>query len=384
MEWECYYYSSAVKRLKFTRTLHTLVSRKNLKRSAACSNIIVISAGGIGDTVLFSLVFPRFEDLVQGSETITILLQKESAKVGFLFGKNVRIISVDFNKLAKDPSYRKALCQKLYRSNYRLVISADFLRHPKKDEVLIKACHAPQVIAMLPRAWPKYDAALLKNRALYTSLFESGPVLLDKILRWGLFADWLTKKNVPPPLITFPPVTRPPAVKCTRPTVIFIPFSAVKEKQSPASLFFAIADQIPKDYDIIISCASEEISENPSFRPLLNRANVFLDESNFENLLPILLAARLVISVDTAAMHLAVASGTLTLCLASAAYVGEIIPYAAEITPDNVTFIYTKIECQGCLGNCILSTERGMFPCVSRILQSEVLDKVQKLLGVNS
>ena len=369
--------------MNIKRKRRSLVSPKNPNRKVACSNVIIISSGGIGDTILFSLVFSRFEVLVQGNETITILLQKESAKVGFLFGKDVRIISVDFNKLVKTPSYRKEICQQLFKSNFRLVISSDFLRHPKKDEILIQACQAPQVLAMSPRTWPKYDSALLKNRALYSSLFESGPIIQDKVLRWTRFADWLTKQSAPPPQITFPPETMPPSAKGTRPTVAFIPFSAVKEKQSPASLFFAIADQIPNDYDIIVSCASGEILKNPSFRPLLNRANVFLEEADFEQLIPILRGARLVVSVDTAAMHLAVAAGTQTLCLASAAYVGEIIPYAAEITPDNVTFIYTIIECQGCLGNCILSTERGMFPCVSRILQSEVLDKVQKLLGRN-
>ena len=369
--------------MNIKRKLLSLVSPKNLERTAVCSNVIIISAGGIGDTILFSLVFSRFEELVQDNETITILLQKESAKVGFLFGTDVRIISVDFNKLVKTPSYRKDICQRLFKSNFRLVISSDFLRHPKKDEVLIQACQAPQVLAMSPRTWPKYDSALLKNRALYNSLFESGPRIQDKVLRWTRFADWLTKQNAPPPKIAFPPETLPPYTKRPRPTVAFIPFSAVKEKQSPVALFFAIADQIPNDYDIIVSCASGEILKNPSFRPLLNRANVFLEEANFEQLIPILRGVRLVVSVDTAAMHLAAAVGTQTLCLASAAYVGEIIPYAAEITPDNVTFIYTKIECQGCLGNCILSTERGMFPCVSRILQSEVLSKVQKLLDVN-
>ena len=80
-------------------------------------------------------------------------------------------------------------------------------------------------------------------------------------------------------------------------------------------------------------------------------------------------------------MHLAVAAGAKTLCIASAAFVGEIVPYAAEITPDNVSFIYTPMECQGCLGNCIHPTESGMFPCINRINRVEVINKVEKLLG---
>ena len=68
------------------------------------------------------------------------------------------------------------------------------------------------------------------------------------------------------------------------------------------------------------------------------------------------------------------------LCLASAAYVGEIVPYAAEITPPNVRFIYVPMDCQGCLGACTLPKESGVFPCVARLPGSDVLREMEQLL----
>ena len=345
------------------------------------SNVLIISSGGIGDTILFALVFHRFRELVKRNETISLLVRKDAAKAGFLFGKNVSLLSVDYNLLLKNTSYRRKICQQLFHRHFRLVISTDYLRHPKKDELLVKACQAPETFAMEPRPWPKYDSLLKKNRFLYNELFDSGPLLFDKILRWSNFADWLTKKNGPPPQVTLPNEMLPPTMANKRPVIIFIPFSAVKKKQSPTSLFISIADIVPIDYDIIISCAPGEMSNNPAFGLLLNRVYVFLDESSFENMLPTLRSARLVVSADTAGMHLAVAAGAETLCLASAAYVGEIIPYAPEITPDNITFMYTPMECQSCLGNCILPAENGMLPCVNRISEAEVIEKVKYLLG---
>ena len=58
--------------MNIKRKLLSLVSPKNLERTAVCSNVIIISAGGIGDTILFSLVFSRFKELVHDNETITI------------------------------------------------------------------------------------------------------------------------------------------------------------------------------------------------------------------------------------------------------------------------------------------------------------------------
>ena len=366
------------------KNFRSIFSFKTTSRARKHANILILCSGGIGDAILFSLVFPQFKELARDTEDISILHQNDAAKVAFLFGKNVTIIKVDYNRLTKDSSYKKKICQSLYESNFRLVISADFLRHPKKDELLIEACQSLEVVAMEPRPWTKYNSALRKNRHRYNRLYDSGPILFDKVLRWSKFANWLTNKNTPPPKVTFPPNFLSPTKLNKNPVVIFFPFSAQRKKQPPASMFIAIAEIINNDYDIIISCAPGELSKNPEYYKLLQHVNVFLDESSFEQLIPKIQSASLVVSVDTAGMHLAVAIGTQTLCLASAAYVGEIIPYAMEIKPENVTFVYTKMDCQSCLGNCIHPTERGMFRCVNLIDQDQVLEMVQKLLGAKT
>jgi hypothetical protein len=79
-------------------------------------------------------------------------------------------------------------------------------------------------------------------------------------------------------------------------------------------------------------------------------------------------------------MHLAVAAGAPTLCLASAAYVGEIVPYAPAITPDNVRFLYQSMPCEGCLGDCHLPTEQNMYPCLARLSEETVLATVKELM----
>jgi len=76
--------------------------------------------------------------------------------------------------------------------------------------------------------------------------------------------------------------------------------------------------------------------------------------------------------------------GAPTLCLASAAYVNEIVPYAREITPANVRFLWTPIECAGCLGACILEPEEGRFPCVARLPAEQVLGAVDYMLAVSA
>ena len=117
---------------------------------------------------------------------------------------------------------------------------------------------------------------------------------------------------------------------------------------------------------------------------MLARSSVTYNDSPFESLAPHLRTAKLVISVDTATMHLSVALGTPTLCLASAAYVNEIVPYAPEISPPNAHIIYTAMDCQSCLGHCVHAAENGMYPCVARINPEQVTKKIRALLGENA
>lgn len=365
------------------KAFHLLDRYLALKRSVSqrpgtASGVLLLSCGGLGDTVLFAMVLPRLVKLAKAGEKVTVLLRHNAAKMAFLFPSEVEVLAMNFDRL-KDLSYRRDVCEDLFAANYRLVVATDYLRHPNLDEVLVEACQAPETAAMEPRPWPKYARALARNRRLYARLFDSGDVRVDKVVRWNRFADWLTGTKEPPPPVRLPEAVLPPLARADQPTVMIQPFSAVKLKQSPVALYEAIIDALPDGYRVTLLGAPGDLERNPDYEALLERPNVDFDTSTFAEIVPLLRAADLVISVDTALMHLAVAVGANTLCLASAAYVGEIVPYAAEITPDNAAFLYHPMPCEGCLGACVHPAEDGMYPCIARLERNRVLRTVLDL-----
>ena len=164
---------------------------------------------------------------------------------------------------------------------------------------------------------------------------------------------------------------------------IFIqPFSAVTFKQSPVDLNRKIIEAVPAGTTVAVTGTSGDLEANPQFKELLKLPGVTFNSAVFEELASDLQAAKLMISVDTAAMHLAAAIGVPTLCLASAAFVGEIVPYAPEVMPDNLHIIYKRMDCEGCLGKCKLDLVNKMYPCVAELNDDLIISKVLEILEV--
>jgi len=206
---------------------------RKIDRPAPASGILLLSCGGLGDTVLFSHVLPRFSDLAEPDETIAVLLRSDGAKTAFLFPSEIEKIIVDFGHLRKDRDYRRAICEDLYRRNFRLAVSTDFKRHPDLDEFLLLTASAVNTIAMKARPWKKYQRRLDANETQLTKVFEGGPEHVDKVVRWCRFIDWLTGIVIPPPLARLPEGAEEGNRLASRRRIYIQPFSAVPAKQCP-------------------------------------------------------------------------------------------------------------------------------------------------------
>jgi ADP-heptose:LPS heptosyltransferase len=367
--------------VKLFRLLDPLfaLERRLSRRESPARGVLLIAAGGLGDTVLVSLVIERFAALAQPGEPVTLLLRSDAAKMGFLFPAGLSVESVDFAALTR-PGRRRAVLADLYRRHFRLVVSLDFLRHPDLDEALAFACAAPETWAMAPRPWAKYDRRLAANRTRWTRLVETGPVRRDKLLRLADFAGTLSGRVLAPPRIALPVDRMPAAVALNAPTVVIQPFSAVRAKQSPPEMYRRIIARLPAGWRVKIAGHPTDLDRNPDYRPLLDLDRVSFEPAPFAQLAGILRTARLVVSVDTACMHLAAVLGAPTLCLASAAYVGEIVPYAAQLCPPNVRFLWQPMPCEGCLGDCARAKGKALYPCVAALDADRVVAALDEMI----
>ena len=342
--------------------------------------VLLVSSGGIGDTMLFSLVVARFQALAVDGEPVNVIVRGDTHAAAFLYPPGITLVPVDYRRFVRSPLYRLRTCIALQKTGYRLAISADHYRLPTVDDALVMACAAEESVAMEPRTWPKHDRRLQGNRRWYTRWSAVREGLAHRMIRWVDFANDLTGQDDPPPVVTFPSERLPAPADLESPTVLIHPFSAIRPRQFPVGMFRAIIDSLPEDHRVILSAGPGDLDRNPDYAALVG-GRVRVNTEGFESKAALVRAVRLVVSVDTSVMHLAVGAGTPTLCLATAAHVIDSIPYDAAMTPGNVTFLYHDMDCRGCLGNCIHPLEDGVYPCVARLGEDEVIKAVATLLA---
>lgn len=352
------------------------------------SDILLVSSGGLGDTILFAVIIGQFKALLKPGEQIHLIVRKGSDGASFLFPEDVKVSVINYRKFIKNYLYRFRKSLMIRKKNYRIAISTDHLRLPTIDDALIMAAQADEAFALEPRTWPKHDAALANNRKHYTKWIKPSDGMAHRFIRWHELICGILNKTVPLPVIAFDGrIIRASQNAAGKPKsgpyIIIHPFSTDKERQPPPEIFTKIIAERPAGYRVVITAAPGDFDKNPEYQCLTEFEGVEVNLQPLVDKMALLKAAQLVVSIDTSIMHLAVGLGVKTLCLASVAHVVDSIPYDPRISPDNVSFIVHDMECRGCLGNCIYPYENDRYPCVSRLDSKEIADSINKLLISN-
>ncbi len=344
------------------------------------TGILLLSSGGLGDTILFSIIAPYFAMLALKDERITLVMQHSSAASEFLFPDTFEILPLNYRKFIRQPIYRYNFIDKIFSRNFRLAVSTDHLRLPTVDDSLIMAADAQLSFALRPRSWPKHDKLLLEHRSIYTDWIETAIGMSHRMTRWTELASALLEQDIQIPKIRFNQKLMPALEKSDTNYIIFHPFSNEAERNFSLTVWLQLAKVLGKDHEIILSVGPGDLEKYPEFVPLTRLPEIRTNTEELRKKLTLFRNAQLIITVDTSILHLAVGCGARTLCLASAAHTVDSIPYDERICPDNVTFLFEELPCAGCLGNCIHPLVNKRYLCVNAITPENAVDKALEIL----
>jgi ADP-heptose:LPS heptosyltransferase len=166
----------------------------------------------------------------------------------------------------------------------------------------------------------------------------------------------------------------PEHLKINEPYFVIVPGASWAPKMWPVENFAAVAKELSQlcGIKLVLCGTAAEISICQEIERLSGTTAINLaGQTALCDVVEVLNNAQLLIANDSAAIHIATATGTPSICILGGGHYGRFLPYAPErvdsttVVPDVVSY---QMDCYGCNWKCpYLADSRLPIPCVKLI-----------------
>lgn len=380
-----------------TRRILSLVVDKLLSLFpvvARQDRVLIIRLDAIGDFVLWLGAAQVLARAFKAKGSTVILVADptwaEWANELHIFDQ---VISVNRRTYDRNILYHIAHAMRIRRLGCGTAIEPTYSRIYYPGDSIIRTCGAQERIGF---GCDQSNSGLPDRRMSdrwYTRLVPASPAPLTELERNTEFVNGLLGTDLDvliPDLRSLGPV-RPveefwPEVDASTPYYVLFPGAAWGGKRWPVSSFRGIAERLhgqtgwrgvvcggPADLNLGAElCNGGDIS-------LVN----FVGRTSLSELVSIISHARLVLTNDTSAVHIAAAAGVFSICVLGGGHFGRFLPYQIQNQESAAApqVVIHKMDCFNCDWNCIYDVPKDSpAPCIARVTVDDVWRAVEVAL----
>jgi ADP-heptose:LPS heptosyltransferase len=310
------------------------------------SRVLVVRHDSIGDYLLFRFWLRQLSaELRQRNQRLTLVANALWAPLAQAWDGDAvaEIIPVHFDRFGKDLAYRAEVVGRIGQLGAGEVLYPVHVREPAAEN-FIRFLHAPVRIASQGLHIHEPWFAVLD--AGYTRLLPTTRAVLFEYDRNREFFEHWQQATSSGPGPTLPPAPSLPAsvqeagaeLAAAGPYIVLFPGASARQKRWPAQHFGELAKGLHQrygaQYQLVIAGSPGDNAYVPALTkaagpgvPLRNRCG----QTDLPGLAALLAGARLLISNDTVAAHLAAQAGTPCLVLLMGENYGKFFPYPPSL-----------------------------------------------------
>lgn len=376
------------------------LGKQSFKKRSISQAILVIRIDAIGDCIIwldqakeYRKAFPDYK--------LVLLYNKIWSDIAERLPWFDEFISFDRAKIG-DTKYYKQLIKKINKYSFEKVFSPVYSRDFITVDWLVHNTNAKEKIGYegdFQNNNVIYDINLYYRRnskkinlktiadSWYTTLVPNNSICVMELQRNAHFIRNTINNNFISHLPTIPfKVTTPSYIPRTLFAVFFLGAST-KLRMWPITNFVHIAESIPYNTIILCGSASEKSLAN-SFISFYKGEKRIIDttgDTSIIQLIGIIAHSSLIITNETSASHIAVATQTPSICLLGGGHYGRFHPYQVDEMSDEdkkaIPVIVTSKNhnCFGCDWRCKYPLENGFWKCITDITVEDVITKIMFL-----
>jgi len=338
--------------------------------------LAVVRMDGIGDMVLFRGALDHYAEAFDVEQKdITVVGCHSWCGLASEIFKGYAVITINEHAYAKKLFYRFAVNLKMRHLAPAVVVSDAYFRRALMADSLVWAM-AP---AKSYVSYPYINEPTRSEYAFYMSgvdrVVDTGPYPTHELDRHARFVSYFAGKKIAPgvPDLNWPEPVRPLVTGCY---VVLNPGSNEYGRRWPLENYLALATWLKaRGLTAVFVGKADERATGTLITDLADDERIIdlTGKTNVAQLLDLMKKAALVISNDTGPAHLAIGLGAATVVIIGGGHFGCFVPYPKHVTPENVRFVYHKMDCYHCFWRCHKRDDKFQsFPCVAAVSKDAV------------
>jgi ADP-heptose:LPS heptosyltransferase len=350
------------------------------------SDVLVVRLDAIGDFLLWSDAAGRLADHYHAAGRRVLLLANASwADLAETLGVFDAVLRLDRRRFLFDPRYRFATLRWVHQAGFALAVQPTFSRELLFGDAVMRVAGHEDRIGSVGDLANMSDSDRTQANRWYSRLLAATPAPMMEIER---NVEFLAGLGIParPRIgrLAIGPEARPDRIDCD--DFVLFPGAGWTARCWPPESFAALAERIATatGWRGVMAGGPGDRAATAAVRgatslPLTDKAGT----TSLIELAGLLQNARLVISNETGAIHLAAAVGTPSVCIIGGGHFGRFLPYTMidEDQPRAPRIVHQPMDCYGCNWACRYPrSPKNAFACIRAIDVDQVWEMVIPLL----
>lgn len=346
------------------------------KVDASDDTVVIVRVDAIGDFVIW-LASAHALVAYHRPRRIVLIANQLFADLARASGIFDEVIPLDVRAFKKNRSYRFSTLRQVRRLGAKIAVHPCYSRSFWTGDALIRATDAADRIGQYGdlnniQPWQKR----LSDR-WYTQLTPAVAASHHELQRNANFLLALGAADGSLACARLEPSgDLPAALSSSRPYFVIVPGAGSTRRMWPTARFSDLARRVAIERDlrlVICGSASErDLAAEISAQVALEDTLVLTGRTSLPELVEVIRGATLTVANDSAAIHIAVAVGSPSLCLLGGGHFARFLPYPERV--ENVTAVnrpacvHAAMSCFNCNWQCTQPhAPLGPYPCIEAI-----------------
>lgn len=355
--------------------------------------VLVIRLDGIGDFVLWSSSARRLREIYPSEKHhLTIVANKAWAELARACGWFDNVIALDVARFLSNPFYRYSSLRLLRSMGFGAVIHPNYTRNFYREDAIVRLSGAAERIGSAGEVSlgsnSEYSSTFFQKLSdnCYTRLIPVGPQSAMELERHATFMRGLGLADAKAELPRLPIFSRPsyPGLKGKEFYVLF-PDASWAGRRWPAAQMSLLAERIwRKTGWLTVVCGANSTADD-SLKNSVFPVYDLTGRTSLVELSDVIAVARLVVSNESSAAHIAAAHGVSCVTIVGGGNFGIFFPYRVDaLQQESLPRVaVNRMDCFGCNWNCIYHIGRNRpAPCIDGVSIDAVWNEVLTSINI--